>query len=193
VIQNLRQDWFEMADLRRRRFATSVWVPLRAIESNEKGAYGRPGFVGDSLYVGSVAFPLNRREEAEKLGWTDIGIKRQGGPHAFSDGGYKPCEVYQYRDGEDLGVDLVFEQQITGQSSIWHLSQDLVLALRLVRDGDSWIRPEENYIEVVRERRDAEGKVVAIEIRNEFLRDYLAARGMALRLVYYRQRKSAGL
>ncbi len=189
MIKQPPQSWFEMADLRRRWFANAVWVPLRAIESQEQGTYGRPGYTGETLAVGSVAFPLDKRDEAEKLGWVDIGISHNGGPYAFREGGYKPCEVYQYRDGEDLGVDLVFEQHInSAQGRVWHLSQDLVLALRLLQDGDRWVRPEEDYVEVVRQRRDAEGKIVTIEIRSEFLRDYLAARGMALRLAYYRER-----
>jgi hypothetical protein len=42
----------------------------------------------------------------------------------------------------------------------------------------------------LRRRRfaNAEGEIVAIEIRNDCLRDYLAARGLALRLCYYRSR-----
>jgi hypothetical protein len=51
-----------------------------------------------------------------------------------------------------------------------------------------WVRPEEGYPDVARQRRDKSGKIVAIEIRSEFLRDYLAARGLALRVAYYRQR-----
>jgi hypothetical protein len=186
------QEWFEMPDLRRRRFATAVWVPLRSSETIlEVGKRSRPGFVEEILYAASVAFPLANREEAEKLGWMDIGIRHSGGPCAFRDGTYKPCEVYQYSDGDDLGVDLVFEQHVRGgHPNVWHLNQDLVLALNLLQENDVWVRPEEDYVIVARQRRDAENRVVAIEIRSDFLRDYLAARGMALRLYYYRQRQA---
>lgn len=184
------QHWFEMADLRRRRFSQSVWIPLRAAETVHKtGIFSRPGYSEEMLCAGSVAIPLEKRAEGDCLGWDRIGLGRDGGPYAFSGGGYKPCEVYQHRDGEDLGADLVFVQQInSNHPRIWHLNQDLVLALHLLQEGDVWVRPEEGYVEVVRQRKDAEGRVIAIEIRSEFLRDYLAARSMALRLAYYRQR-----
>ncbi len=111
-----------------------------------------------------------------------------GGPYAFKDKPYKPAEVYQRNEGEDLGIELIFEQSVSGHPPIWHVNPDLLLALGLVQQGDVWVRPEEGYTDVIRQRRDKSGKIVAIEIRNEFLRDYLAARGLALRVACYRQR-----
>lgn len=63
----------------------------------------------------------------------------------------------------------------------------MIVALGLIKEGQSWIRPEENFVEVVREVFDEKGNHVLIEIK-EFLIDYLAARGLTLRLSYYRQR-----
>ena len=178
-----------MADLRRRRFATSVWVPLRGSETiDPQGEYGRPKSREELFCAGSVAFPPASRAQAEKLGWSDLGLMHSGGPYAFKDKPYKPAEVYQYRDGEDLGIEFIFEQSVSGHPPIWHVNPDVILALALVQEGDVWVRPEEGYIDVIRQRRDGAGKIVAIEIRNEFLRDYLAARGLALRVAYYRQR-----
>lgn len=184
------QSWFEMSDLRRRRFAAAVWVPLRALETIAgEGQFGQPGWKEELLAANAVAFAPDKRTEAEQLDWRDIGIGHSGGPYAYRDGAYKPCEVYQRNDHENLGVDLVFDQHFgNGHQRIWHLSQDLVLALRLLQEGDQWVRPQEDYAVVVRQRRDADGLVVAIEIRSDCLRDYLAARGLALRLYYYRSR-----
>lgn len=183
-------DWFEMGDLRRRRFATSVWVPLRVSETSVySGSHGRPGSKEETLAAGCIAVPLSLRAEAEKLGWTDIGLMNSGGPYAFEDGRYKRSDVYQYRDGEDFAVNLVIDQSFDGACPrIWHVNQDLVLALGLAQEGDVWVKPEEGFVEVMRQRRGPNGDVVAIEIKSEFLRDYLAARGMALRLYYYRRR-----
>ena len=182
--------WFEMTDLRRRAFATATWVPLRVSETTiHVGKTGRPGNKEECLCVGCIGVPLAYKAEAEKLQWDDIGLHNEGGPYAFKDGRYKRAEAYQYNDGEDLGVNFVHEQRISGTNQrFWHVNQDLLLALDLMQEGDVWVRPDEGYIEVMRQRRDAKGKVVAIEIKNEFLRDYLAARGIALRLYYYRQR-----
>jgi len=63
------------------------------------------------------------------------------------------------------------------------------MALHLLRENDSWLCPNENYIEVARLIRDQEGREALIEIRAEFLRDYLAARGMILKLTTYRKRR----
>jgi len=177
------QEWFEMVDLRRRRFATSVWIPLRVSETLEEN--GRE----EVFAAGCVAFPPSRRTEAETLGWSDLGLMHSGGPYAFRDRPYKSAEIYQYNEGDDMGIDLIFDQHIgNGHGSLWHINQDLILALELLQEGDVWVRPAEGYVEVIRQRRNKDGKIRAVEIRSDFLRDYLAARGLALRLAYYRQR-----
>jgi hypothetical protein len=68
------------------------------------------------------------------------------------------------------------------------VNQDLIMALGLIEEGDTWRRVDEGYVEVIRSRRDEDGGVVAIEIKAEFLRDYLAARGLSLLVAQYRQR-----
>ena len=188
VVEMPAQSWFEMADLRRRRFATAVWVPLQSSEKIiEQGEYGQPGWREEYLLAYSTAFAPNKRHEAEQLDLHSFGHERV--PHAYRNGEYKPCEVYQYNDHEDLGIDFVFNQQLGNEHPpLWHLSQDLVIALRLLQEGDQWVRPEEDYAVVVRQRRNADGEVVATEIRSDCLRDYLAARGLSLRLFYYRSR-----
>jgi hypothetical protein len=165
-------------------------VPLRAAEKIvEEGQISQPGWIEEFFVANAVAFAPGKRTEAERLDWNDIGIGHSGGPYAYRDGRYKPCEVYQHDDHEDLGVDLVFAQHIgNGHQRIWHVSQDLVMALQLLQEGDRWVRPDEDYAVVVRQRRDADGMVVAIEIRSDCLRDYLAARDLALRVYYYRSR-----
>jgi hypothetical protein len=50
------------------------------------------------------------------------------------------------------------------------------------------VRPEENFVVVAREVLDEKGDPQLIEIKREFLLDYLAARNLSLRLSYYRQR-----
>jgi len=123
------------------------------------------------------------------LGWSDIGIGHSARPYAYDDGHYSPVEEFQYNDKEPIGVELVYEhdQPVVGGRQ-WILSPDLIIALRLVREGTSWVRPEEDFVEVVREKLDKDGSHTSIEIKREFLLDYLAARGLALKVSYYRQR-----
>ena len=58
------------------------------------------GYVGDVFACGSVAFPKQHREFAERLSWSDIGIGHTVAPYAYSDGHYLPIDEYQYNDKE---------------------------------------------------------------------------------------------
>ena len=78
-------------------------------------------------------------------------------------------------------------QPVVG-GTLWVLNPDLVVALRLIKEGNNWVRPEENFVVVAREVLDDKGEQRLIEIKREFLLDYLAARNLSLRLSYYRQR-----
>lgn len=184
------QQWFEMPELRKKRFSNSVWIPLRQSETiiNE-GDYFKLGFKEEVLCVGSVAIPLAHKELADKLGWSDIGLAHDPKPYAFKDGRYKPCDIYQYSDGEDFGVELVLVQRVnSNHQNLWHINQDLIMALGLIQEGNVWVRPDEAYVEVIKVKIDNEGYYKSIEIKAEFLRDYLAARSLILRLAIYRQR-----
>lgn len=187
-----QKDWFEMPEVRRRKLASSVWIPLRKSEVLDAG--GTQHHLGsweEVDCVGSVAFPPEHRQLGEKLGWSDIGLSHAAAPFAHEGLPYKPADVYWYNDGEPVGIDLVLVQRLNSDHPAeWMVSQDLVMALGLLREADRWVRVDEGYVEVMRQRRDKGGRVVAIEIKAEFLRDYLAARGLALRIAQYRCRKA---
>lgn len=187
----MNRDWVLQTRETRRSFANATWVPLRASQDEEQGKarVTQIGYVSEFFGCGSVAFPPQHREVAEKLSWSDLGIGHSARPHAYEDGYYSPVDQYQYNDKEPIGVELVFEhdQPVVGGTK-WILNPDLVIALRLVKEGNNWVRPEEDFVVVAREFFDADGKHRLIEIKREFLIDYLAARGFALRLSYYRQR-----
>lgn len=185
----MNEAWILQASEIRRLFSRATWVPLRASLNDEKGNVKDVGYVADVFACGSVAFPKQHHELAERLSWTDIGIGHNVAPYAYSDGHYSPIDEYQYNDKEPIGVNLVFEhpQPVVGGRQ-WILNPDLVVALRLVKEGPNWVRPEEDFVVVARETVDSDGSHRLIEIKREFLMDYLAARGLSLRLSYYRQR-----
>jgi hypothetical protein len=176
--------WFEMSEVRRKRLAAAVWIPLRQAETTfHKGGHE------ETVCAGSVAFYPKHRGIGERVGWSDIGLGHTAEPYAFKDGRYKPVDAYMYNDTDVVGVELVFEERLNGDHSRrWLINQDLTMALGLIEEGDAWRRVDEGYVEVIRSRTDANGRVVAIEIKVEFLRDYLAARGLSLRVAQYRQR-----
>ncbi len=183
------QDWILHRKETRRAFSRATWVPLRASCNDEQGEVQNIGYVSESFGCGSVAFLPKSREVAERLSWSDIGIGCSIQPYAYEDGYYSSIEQYQNNDKEPVGIHLVFEhpQPVVG-GRLWILNPDLVIALRLIKDGTNWVRPEENFVVVAREVLDEKGEHRRIEIKREFLLDYLAARNLSLRLSYYRQR-----
>ncbi|MFJ2465072.1 hypothetical protein [Pseudomonas sp. NPDC087615] len=184
------QEWFEMAEVRRRRLSASVWIPLRRSETVViQGEKNTIGLREEVDCVGSVAVALEHRAIGERLSWSDIGLIKNPGPSAYKNLPYKPADVHWFNDDQPIGVDLVLVHSLNGNHEReWFINQDLIMALRLLKEGDVWLAVDEGYEEVIRRRRDAGGNVVSIDIKSEYLRDYLCARGMALRISQYRQR-----
>ena len=88
-----------------------------------------------------------------------------------------------------IGTGPVIEQHFNSQETDqWHLHQDIVVALRLMREGDSWFSPDEGYIEVARLRRNHDNEPVLLEMRSEHLKDYLKAVNKFLYVSSYRSR-----
>ena len=192
MVQYVMMDgsWFEMADVRRRKFATAVWIPLRAIQVvHEQGERGRLGFLSDFFGAASIGVPFENKHEATRLNWDDFSISHEH--RACVDAGrYIPSDVHEYNEGRALGIALALEQRInSAERSVWHLHQDLMIALGLLREGDVWVCPDEGYIEVAKLSRAADGHPHLLQIRAEFLRDYLCARNMGLYLNSYRGRE----
>jgi hypothetical protein len=181
--------WFEMREVRRRRFDNAVWIPLRAIQPFEKRRkYGELGYREEFFGAASIAVPLAERVGAEKLSWSDVGISRDQAPYV-EDGRYIPSDTYLAYHGETTGIWLVLEQRSNGlERREWHLHQDLVIGLGLLREGDKWLAMHEGYTEAARLTRDERESPTLFEVRSEYLKDYLRARGMALYLNSYRNR-----
>lgn len=93
-----------------------------------------------------------------------------------------------YRDNETVGYNLVLDAYYTETESVrWMIDQDLILALKLIKEGNSWICPSENYTEVIKEEQNS-NDFKYILIRREWLLDYLSARKLNLRMSAYCQR-----
>jgi hypothetical protein len=183
------QDWLEMKDIRRRRLEGAVWVPLRAaVKIREEGRYGRLGYVEEFFGVGSVAIPLKSRSAARALGWSHAGIAHSHQPH-IEEQKYIPSDVYSEYGGKVTGLHLALEQRGNRiELHQWHLHQDFILAFGLKREGDLWLSQDEGYVEVARLRKTTGGKPVLLEVKSEYLKEYLCARGMVLFVTSYRQR-----
>jgi len=184
----VEQNWFEMRDIRRRKLASAVWIPLRTIDRIEAtGKFGHLGNRFEFFGVGTLAVPTESKDEIHKLGWSDIGISHN---HfgCVDEGKYIPSDVSEGYRAKYTGLHLVLDQRgNSAELSEWHLHQDFVITLGLKREGDSWIRPDEGYIEVARLSKSDEGAPRLLEVRASHLKDYLCARGMGLYVTSYRE------
>lgn len=181
------KDWIEMKKLRTKKYDSSVWIPLYAFSVKKEGEYFHNGFTEDIFSLKSVCINKSDFDKANTLNWNNLGNHHESRSFV-EDNDYVPCDVL-YK--EYYGIDGIFPViiQRVGHDlpEVWDLNQDIVVALKLYREGDTWICPDEDYIEVAHLLRDDKGNPIKIEIRNEFLKDYLCARNMGLVLTWYNE------
>ncbi len=178
-----------MAEIRKRRFDSAVWIPLRASERNEEGSWGYLGSKSEFFGAASLAVPLRKRGAAANLGWRDLNLMHDHRGYA-NHGRYVTADEY---DDKQLkgAVSLVMSQRgNSAEPTTWHIHPDFVITLKLKREGNVWVAMEEDYVEVVRLKLGEHNKPRLLEVRAEYLKDYLCARRMALRISWYRERQA---
>ncbi len=183
------QEWFEMRAERERRLDAAAWIPLRSTQTLlSSGTLGQAGFREELYHAGSLAVATSNKAQAETLRWPDVGTARSHSSYV-EEGQYVPADVFVMGTEALPAVPLVLEQRGNRENpNQWHLHQDLVIALGLIREGDRWLGIDEGYIEVARLHRREDGRPDLLEIRAEQLKDYLCARNMALYVTSYRSR-----
>jgi hypothetical protein len=182
-------DWLEFRDLKRRRYNSQVWIPVRA--AHERVITGEEHCVGyEAEYLLAMAFavPIDDLSELEGADANDL-IHAGEAAYVGEDGRYVPADTVKafYEDVD--GLRLVLDRRIPGTDRReWVLNQDVVFALNLLRVGDNWVRVDEGRVEVARLVRDHDGEPSLFEFNAEFLKDYLKARGMGAFLGTFVQR-----
>ena len=181
----MKQQWFEMQDLRKRKLDKSVWIPLRAQKSiRNKVKYGTSGYMEEFSGHGSLMIPVNKKPHTKDLTWSNVGISH---PHCFNYlyGEYTKLDTLKTDNFE--GIHLVLNQSFDNNfdNQEWHLHQDLVLTLGLKREDDIWVCPREGYCEVAKLERDKDGSPILLQIKSQFLKDYLSAREHGLYITSY--------
>jgi len=176
----VNQKWFEMQDIRRKNFSKSVWIPLRATyEINRQGDYGYEGYKEEFFGCGTIAVPIKEVASVKKLEWNDIGINDHSS--YFDDGEYISADTHKVYGESFIGLRLVIDQRTCDdEPSPWHLNQDFVIALGLRREGNSWVCPQDGYTEVARLKVTDKEKPLLLEVKAQYLKDYLCAREMCL-------------
>jgi hypothetical protein len=183
----IEQRFFELRDVP--PLQGRPWITLRhdadiPIEATDSSILELREYTG----IATAAIFDIHKSDGERITWSELGVgAHRGGMETW---GYRAADLFFCSD-QQIGINLVIDQYLEDENlHIWHLHPDLLVALRLCREGDSWFRPEEGWTEVARLKRNTEARPMLIEIRAEFLSDYLSARSMALYCSSYRQRNA---
>lgn len=186
-------NWFAMEDLIRLRLGSASWIVLRQLEVVKRETqHAEVGFIEEFHGVASAMFPKSAARRTGGLDYTDL---NSTWPHRpwIQDGRYHPAGSITPAQGTPGGKYLVLEQSFDGHPvpDNWHLDQDLILGLGLVRQGDKWIAPAEDGV-VAAElfRSPDDGRPLRMQIRSEFLRDFLTARDRVVGLASYMSRRA---
>lgn len=181
--------WLSLMDISRKKFVDGVWIPLWGYV--EKKFTARDGDIGrhdECRIFNTLLVPKENKKIAMKNGVPEL--------HPMTDryavigtDPYFPANAE--RDGYDtaLGTYLVVKRQYgDGMGAAVSIDQNLIFDLRLKQEGDKWLRPCEDYREVMRQSRNKEGEVCLVEIKAEYLKDWLAVRKQGLLLVGHVER-----
>ncbi len=181
----MNQSWFEMQDLKKHKLNNSVWVPLYAekLIKNNIG-YGKIGYQEEFLRHSSLMIPVEKRSVIENLDINNIEFDNPKGLN-FVFGEYSQSDIL--KADEFQGTHLVLNQSFDNNYDIdeWHLHQDLVINLGLKREGDIWVCPRKGYVEVAKLEREQDGSPNILKIKNQYLKDYLCARGCGIYVTSY--------
>lgn len=186
---NTKAQWFEMDELKKRTFDNKVWIPLYADQLISE--IGEMGYAGSrEEYFSAYSFIVPKDQKVSAL---NLEIDVMGGfdnrPGVDEDDIFHPAAAWDCDDVKGWHPVLVQYIEVERVHEL-HINQVIVLALGLKRVGDAWVRPEEDYIEVIKLIRDSDSKAIRMEIRAEFLKDYLCATNSGLILHTYQSRKA---
>lgn len=184
--------WFEFADLRGRSTDRAVWIPLRAFHKtiSDEDEYA-DGHEEEHFAAASACFAVGQRDLVTKtVSWSSLSLMNDQAPYV-QDGRYVPADVYGGDSDSLRGTYLVLSQQGNAlESGEWIIHPDLILSLQLKREGDTWVAMNEGYESVIRLHRKATGSPSLVEIRANYLKDFLAAREEVLCVSTYRSREA---
>jgi hypothetical protein len=182
------KQWFEMSDQRKPRLAQASWVPLYGRRVSSELQYPEPGHWEEYFGAVAIAFPAESVQAIDEIEWTNA--FRNGMRPRVEDGEFFSAKQFVDWHSEFEGGYLVLRGWFeTGDHDEIIIDADLILGLQLLQEEDTWVAPYEDYAPVIRVHRDANRRIVLIEIRAEQLRDYLCARNCGLLVSTYRSRR----
>lgn len=193
-MQQHDSSWFEMLDVVQNAYGNSTWTPLWRYDIRKVGDPSTVGYEEEIFRIRTLLAPLENKNQLINAPFLDLDPDQT---YATVDSGnYCKPNVY-YQDstiGLAFGEYPVFSIYFPNGPVVEpFVCQDMIAALRLVRQGDEWIRPEECGVDVIRIDRDEKSMIREIKIRTEFLKDYLCARNIGLYVEEFRHRQVQSL
>jgi hypothetical protein len=170
------KSWLEFRDLRTSNFTSGSWVPLKVQTSSEENSQN------SCFYIDTLVVFDDFREHHSNLTWQEYGMHRDETTAYVHEGKFfAPTDYFDYEVEKTTGLIPVTDLWHEDGNRVWDLNQEIVLALKLLRVGDKWVRPSENFIEAARiQYNEASRKPRSLEIRADLLKDYLKARSSSL-------------
>ena len=178
VFEKCPQTWVEMRDIEGLSFERTTWIPLAAQkEFILHGKFGTTGFRKCYRNIESLIVPLELRDAFKKTDWQSMMKNGPDSAWADSERFFPPgC----FNEDERVRYPVMQRWFDSGGPTQWEIFQELEVGLDLLRQGDTWIRPDENDVEVAKLERDTEGNPTVLLFRAEHLRDYLCAKKATL-------------
>jgi hypothetical protein len=181
-------EWIEARDFENLSFEKATWIPLAVSKTDlQKGRSGHIGHRRAYRSFEAIIVPLELRDGFKNVDWQSVA-------HRCSDGAWEDEEGFHppgsYGGDPRVLYPVIRRSFETGEPTQWDLLQELEVGLQLFRKGDSWIRPDENDVEVAKLERNAEGSPSVMLLRAEHLRDYLCAKKAALLLTGFNGREA---
>ena len=100
----MNQDWFEMQQVRGRRFNSAVWIPLRASQRTASAqGHGEVGYNEELFRASSIAVNLDKKASAETLDWSSVDLSHSHVGYVEGDR-YVPADVFNGYCGAESGM-----------------------------------------------------------------------------------------
>ena len=183
--------WISMQSPRKLSYASKEWIPVYGMRFKKKdGKYPTLGFSEDFEHV-ETGIVLNKHKAfANDMSWSDWD-QDSVTPYITDDKSYNKTGNLYNRNQKIIGERIVMGQYIDAEyKNEIYINQDFILAYKLVKRGDEWICPKDGDRLVIRSENFEDRNLRLIEIRSEYLKDYLSARNASLRLYFYRERQA---
>ena len=179
-------DWFAMESLKKSRLVTASWVPLFQRLTIEELEFPEIGNWEEYIDCYSAVFSLDQENLLGEIQWMDIFVDTGHRPSVDGDLYLPARDFHQWSDdihGEYL---VLLNKTLEGIDVL--IEPDLICAFGLIKEGDAWLCPNEDFTPVIRQKRNPKGDVNLVEVRGPHLRDYLCARNSQLVVASYRSR-----